>query len=58
MQAQQSAPFFSKKQISATDHPFSSQGRFTRLSYIAWLGLLQLFFSIAVGLSAIATRMV
>ena len=47
MQAQESAPFFSKKQISATDHPLSSQGRFTRLSYIAWLGLLQLFFSIA-----------
>ncbi|WP_353169121.1 DUF805 domain-containing protein [Acinetobacter sp.] len=47
MQTQESSPFFSKQVISPTDHPLSMHGRFNRLSYIAWFGILQLFFSFA-----------
>jgi uncharacterized membrane protein YhaH (DUF805 family) len=48
MQTQQSSPFFSRQAAPQTDHPLSIQGRFNRLSYIAWFGLLQLVFTFAV----------
>lgn len=40
MQAQESAPFFSKNQPAPTDNPLSPSGRFNRLSFIAWYGFL------------------
>lgn len=46
MQIQESSTFFSKHQVSPVDHPLSTQGRFNRLSYIAWFGFLHLIFSI------------
>ena len=48
MQAQESSTFFSKKPMSKTDHPLSVHGRFNRLSYIAWFGLLHILVTIAV----------
>ncbi|WP_288455335.1 DUF805 domain-containing protein [uncultured Acinetobacter sp.] len=47
MQTQESSSFFSKQVIPQTDHPLSIDGRFNRLSYIAWFGILQLFFTFA-----------
>jgi len=47
MQIQESSTFFSKHQVSPVDHPLSTQGRFNRLSYIAWFGFLHLIFTIA-----------
>lgn len=48
MQTQESSSFFSKQVIPKTDRPLSIHGRFNRLSYIAWFGILQLFFTFAV----------
>ncbi|CAM9197541.1 DUF805 domain-containing protein [Acinetobacter bereziniae] len=48
MQTQESSSFFSKQVIPQTDRPLSIHGRFNRLSYIAWFGILQLFFTFAV----------
>lgn len=48
MQAQESSTFFSKKPMPKTDHPLSTHGRFNRLSYIAWFGLLHIFVTAAV----------
>jgi len=47
MQIQESSTFFSKHQVSPVDYPLSTQGRFNRLSYIAWFGLLHLIFTVA-----------
>lgn len=47
MQIQESSTFFSKHQVSPVDYPLSTQGRFNRLSYIAWFGFLHLIFTIA-----------
>lgn len=47
MQTQESSSFFSKQIIPQTDYPLSIHGRFNRLSYIAWFGILQLFFTCA-----------
>ena len=47
MQIQESSTFFSKHQVSPVDYPLSTQGRFNRLSYIAWFGFLHLIFTVA-----------
>lgn len=44
MPSQNSAPFFSRQQNAPVDRPFSVNGRFNRLSYIAWYGLLHFIF--------------
>lgn len=52
MSTQHASTFFSKKTSPKADHPLSIHGRFNRLSYIAWFGLLHILVSvIAVALS-------
>ncbi len=52
MSTQQPSTFFSKNRSPKADHPLSIHGRFNRLSYIAWFGLLHILVSvIAVALS-------
>lgn len=52
MSSQDSAPFFSRQNHPSTDRAFSVKGRFNRLSYIAWYGLLHfIFLAAAIALS-------
>jgi hypothetical protein len=46
MQIQESSTFFKASSITSRSSP-STQGRFNRLSYIAWFGFLHLIFTIA-----------
>lgn len=48
MSSQDSAPFFSRQNTVPTAPPSTAQGRFNRLSYIAWYGLLHFIFLAAV----------
>ncbi len=46
MPTQQSSTFFSKNLTPQTDNPLSLSGRFNRLSYIAWFGLLHILVTV------------
>ncbi|OTG69477.1 hypothetical protein B9T25_02605 [Acinetobacter sp. ANC 4470] len=54
MNSQESAPFFSRPQLTNTDNPLSPQGRFGRLSSIGWYAFIHLitfFATIALSLT-------
>lgn len=53
MQTQESSTFFSKSQTPKSDHPLSIHGRFNRMSYIAWFGLLHVIVTAAVLLFSV-----
>ena len=63
MNPNQSSNFFSRQQTQIKDNPLSLNGRFGRLSYIAWYGFLNLitFFavialSLALGIFNLSTQ--
>ncbi|MDY6461666.1 DUF805 domain-containing protein [Acinetobacter faecalis] len=63
MNPNQSSNFFSRQQMQIQDNPLSLNGRFGRLSYIAWYGFLNLitFFavitlSLALGIFNLSTQ--
>ncbi|WP_326518039.1 DUF805 domain-containing protein [Acinetobacter sp. CAAS 2-6] len=52
MTSQNSSPFFSRPPVTRHDSPLSPAGRFSRLSYIGWYGLLHLsIFLLAIAFS-------